>query len=105
MAYPNSSTTYKLPFDTKIRVSSRCCYILVRELNQAESKPFIVRRSDTLATLEKLYDSSTDYIIDQARGRVSYHFNGHQEFFDGIEGKHLYYGPAPFVTGGKQASA
>lgn len=103
MTYPNSATTYKLPFDDRIRVSSRCCFILVRQFNGPDTKPFIFRRSDNLATLERLYDSTTDYIIDQSRGQVTYHFNGKKELFDGIEGKHLYYGPAPFVNGGRGA--
>jgi hypothetical protein len=102
LMYPTTPTTYKLPFDTTVRVSSKSRYVLVRE--NKEGKPSIVRRSDTLATLEKLYDPATDYIVDQARGFVTYHFNGRQEHFDGIDGKHLY-GPGPFVVArtGKQA--
>jgi hypothetical protein len=101
--YPNSATTYKLPFDDRIRVSSRCAFVLVRQFNETDSKPFIVRRSDNRATLEKLFDPATDYLIDQTRGLVTYSFNGKLEVFDGIEGKHVYYGPGPFTSVSSQA--
>ena len=105
--YPSTPTTYKLPFDDTVSVSSKCRYVLVRIPNIGDApKPFIVRRSDNLPTLERIYDPATDYIIDQARGFVTYHFNGRQETFDGIDGRHLY-GPGPFVVyhslhGGRQ---
>jgi len=47
--------------------------------------------------LVKLYDPATDYLIDQARGFVTYHFNGREYTWDGIEGRDLY-GAAPFVV-------
>jgi hypothetical protein len=98
MAFPNTPTTYKLPFDDTVRVSSKCRHILVRIPNVGEAKPEILRRSDDVASLRKLYDPATDYLIDQARGFVTYHFNGKQETYDAIEGRHLY-GPGPFVVG------
>jgi hypothetical protein len=99
--YPSSPTTYKLPFDDTVRVGSKCRYVLVRIPNLGDDpKVEILRRSNDLSTLEKLYDPATDYIIDQARGFVTYHFNGRQETYDGIEGKHLY-GPGPAVVTGK----
>jgi hypothetical protein len=106
--YPSSPTTYKLPFDDTVRVASKCRYVLVRIPNKGDDpKPEILLRSENLATLERKYDPATDYIIDQARGLVTYHFNGKQERFDGIEGKHVYYGSPPFVVshslhGGRQ---
>jgi hypothetical protein len=101
--FPNTPTTYKLPFDDTVRIGSKCRYVLVRIPNLGDDpKPEILRRSDNLATLTRLYDPATDYIIDQARGFVSYHFNGKHEVFDGIEGKHVFYGPGPFVAGRKQ---
>ena len=77
--YPTSTTTHKLPFEGKIRVSSTRRFILVRWMAGADTKPFIVRRSDTRSTLEKEYCRGTDFIIDQADCRVTYHFNGHEE--------------------------
>jgi hypothetical protein len=100
--FPNTPTTYKLPFDDTIRVGSRFRFVLVRQYNTGNEKPFVVRRSDDLATLERIYDPSTDFLIDQARGFLSYHFNGKRETFDAIEGKHVYYGPGPFVTSQKK---
>jgi hypothetical protein len=96
MAYPNP-TTYTLPFMDKIRVSSRRRFILVRDANRGagpdlpgqpvsqalglepRASVFIVRRSETLATLEREYRRSTDYIIDQAQGTITFHFNGKKE--------------------------
>jgi hypothetical protein len=99
--FPNSPTTYKLPFDDTVRVGSKCRFVLVRIPNLGDApKAEILRRSDNLATLERIYDPATDYIIDQARGFVTYHFNGKQETYDGIEGKHLY-GPGPSIVAGK----
>jgi len=96
--YPNTPTTYKLPFDDTVRIGSKCQFVLVRIPNIGDDpKPFVVRRSNDRATLVKIYDPATDYIIDQARGFVTYHFNGHQETYDGVEGRHLY-GPGPFVV-------
>jgi hypothetical protein len=96
--YPNTATTYKLPFDDTVKVASKCRYVLVRDVqNGPNHHNTIVRRSDTLATLERIYDPATDYIIDQGRGFVTYHFNGKQETWDAIEGRHLY-GPGPFVV-------
>lgn len=100
--YPSSPTTYKLPFDDTVRVSSHRQFILVRQFNGADSKPFIKLRSDDLAKLVKVYDPATDYIIDQARARISYHFNGKQEFFDGIEGKHIAYVAGPFIASSRK---
>jgi hypothetical protein len=77
--YPSSPTTYKLPFDGKIRVSSRRRYILVRWLPGAEAKPFIVLRSDKTLKLE---DRNTDYVIDQTTGRVLFYFNDRAEVFE-----------------------
>lgn len=83
MAYPTSSTIYKLPFGEKIRVSSSRRFILVR----SSATPFdgdaayIVRRSDSLSRLEhgSEYRRDTDYIIDQADRTVTFYFNGHKE--------------------------
>lgn len=94
------STTYKLPFDDTVRVASKCRYILVRIPNLGDATPSIVRRSNDLAALERIYDPATDYLIDQSRGFVTYHFNGRQETYDGIEGRHLY-GPGPTILTGK----
>ena len=77
MAYPNP-TTYTLPFMDKIRVSSRRRFILVRQ-HKGENKPFIVQRSDTRSTLEQHYNPATDYLIDQAEGTTTFHFNGKKE--------------------------
>ena len=83
MPYPISSTTYNLPFDGKIRVSSKRRYILVRWLSDPngnpDAKPYIVLRSDSRGTLEKEYEARFDFIIDQAENTVTYHFNGHKE--------------------------
>jgi hypothetical protein len=99
--FPNTPTTYKLPFDDTVRVGSKCRYVLVRIPNIGDApKAEILRRSDNLSTLEKVYDPATDYIIDQARGFVTYHFNGKQETYDGIEGRHLY-GPGPSIVTGE----
>lgn len=100
MAYPTSATTWKLPFDGKIRVSSNRRFILVRwNLPQLDPtsgdavgpRPFIVRRSESLSRLANgsEYSPVTDYIIDQATGKVTFQFNGHTESFDGKAGKHL----------------
>lgn len=78
MAYPNP-TTYTLPFMDKIRVSSRRRFILVRQFKDDDAKPFILLRSDNRAVVEKMYRSSTDYIIDQLEGTITFHFNGHKE--------------------------
>ena len=85
MAYPNP-TTYTLPFMDRIRVSSRCRFVLVRDNDRgtgtgtgAVNKPFIVRRSNTLTVLVADYNPATDYLIDQAWGTITYHFNGRKE--------------------------
>lgn len=97
--FPTTPTTYKLPFDDTVRIGSKCRFVLVRIPNIGDDpKPEILRRSDDRSKLERAYDPATDYLIDQARGFVTYHFNGHQETYDAIEGKHLY-GPGPFVVG------
>ena len=90
MAYPTSATTYKLPFEGRIRVSSNRRYILVREFSAPEARPFIVRRSDSMInTLARDFNATTDYAIDQVTGVVTFVFNGHVEAFDGKAGRHL----------------
>jgi hypothetical protein len=80
MAYPNSPTTYVLPFGDRIRVSSRRRFILVRVHEGIASG--IAKRSDKLDTVYREYNllaGRTDYIIDQAEGTVLVWFNGHHE--------------------------
>ena len=89
MAYPTSATTYKLPFDGKIRVSSKCRFILVRWFNTPEARPFIVRRSDNREALVKEFNAGTDYLIDQYTREVTFYFNGFMEAFDSKVGRHL----------------
>jgi len=91
MAYPTSATTYKLPFDGKIRIASQCRFVLVRWNNTPGATPFIVRRSNSRSRLVNgsEYHHGTDYIIDQVTAEVTFHFNGFMEAFDGKAGKHL----------------
>lgn len=90
--FPESPTTYKLPFDTKVRVGSRRRFVLVRE--DAEGKPSVIGRSDSRLTLERDYNGDSDYIIDQVAGRVYFTFNRHEEVSDAHTGKCL--GRTPF---------
>jgi hypothetical protein len=81
MAYPNSATSYTLPFGDKVRVDSSRRFILVRQHPEADAKPFIVRRSESRGRLENgsEFNRGTDYIIDQADLTITYYFNGHKE--------------------------
>ena len=87
--YPSTPTTYALPFDGKIRIASKARFVLVRWLPGDDTRPFIVRRSESKVNLERDYDRETDYIVDQVSGRVTYHFNDHQETFDSRTGRDL----------------
>jgi len=88
LAYPTSATTYKLPFDGRIRIASQCRFVLVRWNNTPDARPFIVRRSNSRSRLVNgsEYRHGTDYIIDQVTGLVTYHFNGYQEEFNSATG-------------------
>jgi len=79
----SKANTYELPFGDTIRIFSTRRFVLVRQFDGADSKPFIVARSDSKATLEAKYNRDTDYIIDQLRGYVHYHFNGKAEVANG----------------------
>jgi len=88
MTYPNP-TTYTLPSAQKIRVSSRCRFVLVRENLDAQfqenQKPFIVKRSDKLDVVWNQYNllrDRVDTIIDQAEGTFIFWFNGRHEVVD-----------------------
>jgi hypothetical protein len=90
MAYPNP-TTYTLVFGEKIRVSSRCRFVLVR--SRGDLKPVIVKRSDKFVTIYNAYNTQgqgyTDYIIDQLQGTVMIPFNGRHEVHDAF-GKRVF---------------